>query len=560
MMTITQIKTFAKRQLRGNKLAAAGAMILVFICTMLWCSALFSVVFVGIIGPSTGRFVIPELARNERLQLLFYVGTGIIIASLLFLGIYLYSGLMLGSQKLYLNIAKGRRVSAFDVFRGFSDGEQLKHYFWVILIIYFIQFLIMVPETVIAIISGKGSSDYRITSTITTFITYIVALFLSMSCFASADHPEVGAWKAIGVSFHLMRKRKFKFMCLELSFLGWFVFVVITFGIAGFWIIPYFNTSLSIFYLSAYGQDYISTPKDVYVRGDAKPDSVKSDAVKPGVAEAVMASSSSEKSVDSGSMESESERAKTGRRSFEEVRSEFTDFGSDEADNSEESYEKDDKSADFSGDEGNASADFNLTEADTSTDLNEHETGDFIEINGNENIGFIDLDKAETNASAEINSDEGSGFVDLDKSKTSAFAERNDDNTKVSNDFSEVGTGTSDDDDTAESVTKVDSFLNAGENNIGMSFDADQNTSAEMSGCSTEVSSDEIKIDSVSGESAETLSDNGIKKNYDSEEDAYAAYVQWKKDHGITIDNPDPFHNIHHKDNGKESDPPHRRG
>ena len=65
MMTITQIKTFAKRQLRGNKLAAAGAMILVFICTMLWCSAMFSVVFVGIIGPSTGRFVIPELARNE---------------------------------------------------------------------------------------------------------------------------------------------------------------------------------------------------------------------------------------------------------------------------------------------------------------------------------------------------------------------------------------------------------------------------------------------------------------------------------------------------------------
>ena len=511
MMTITQIKTFAKRQLRGNKLAAAGAMILVFICTMLWCSALFSVVFVGIIGPSTGRFVIPELARNERLQLLFYVGTGIIIASLLFLGIYLYSGLMLGSQKLYLNIAKGRRVSAFDVFRGFSDGEQLKHYFWVILIIYFIQFLIMVPETVIAIISGKGSSDYRITSTITTFITYIVALFLSMSCFASADHPEMGAWKAIGVSFHLMRKRKFKFMCLELSFLGWFVFVVITFGIAGFWIIPYFNTSLSIFYLSAYGQDYISTPKDVYVRGDAKPDSVKSDAVKPGVAEAVMASSSSEKSDDAGSMESESERAKTGRRSFEEVRSEFTDFGSDEA--------------------------------DISTDLNEHETGDFIEINGNENIGFVDLDKSETDDFIKINGSEGSGFVDLDKAKTSPFAEINGDDTKVSTDFSEVVTGTSDDGGTAEGVDKVDSFLNTEENDIGMPFDADLETGEE-------ISSGEIKIDSASEESAETSADNGLKKKYDTEEDAYAAYVQWKKDHGITIDNPDPFHNIHHKSNG----------
>ena len=466
MMTITQIKTFAKRQLRGNKLAAAGAMILVFICTMLWCSALFSVVFVGIIGPSTGRFVIPELARNERLQLLFYVGTGIIIASLLFLGIYLYSGLMLGSQKLYLNIAKGRRVSAFDVFKGFSDGEQLKHYFWVILIIYFIQFLIMVPETVIAIISGKGSSDYRITSTITTFITYIVALFLSMSCFASADHPEMGAWKAIGVSFHLMRKRKFKFMCLELSFLGWFVFVVITFGIAGFWIIPYFNTSLSIFYLSAYGQDYISTPKDVYVRGDAKPDSVKSDAVKPGVAEAVMASSSSEKSDDAGSMESESERAKTGRRSFEEVRSEFTDFGSDEMD---------------------ASAEYNENDANAS------------------------------------GADGG----------------------------------------TTESVDEISSFLNERDRDAGNSFDAGREealaqqkaidsvktySSSEVG----EAASEEVKTGSASEVSTEASSGDGLKKNYDTEEDAYSAYVQWKKDHGITIDNPDPFHNIHH--NGNRND------
>ena len=430
MMTITQIKTFAKRQLRGNKLAAAGAMILVFICTMLWCSAMFSVVFVGIIGPSTGRFVIPELVGNERLQLLFNVGTGIIIASLLFLGIYLYSGLMLGSQKLYLSIAKGRRVSSFEVFKGFADGAQLKHYFSVVLIIYFIQFLIMVPETVIAIISGKSSSDYRITSGITTFITYIVALFLSMSCFASADHPEMGAWKAIGVSLHLMRKRKFKFMCLELSFLGWFVLVVITFGLAGFWIIPYFDTSLSIFYLSAYGQDYISTPKDVYVRGDAKPDPVKpsgaeavADAVKPSAAEALTAQSS----------EAETEKALNGKRSFEEVRSQFTDFGNAEADTSvEESLEDSNEAADLSKDEGNSSAESNLDEVNESSDY----------------------------------------------------------------------------------------------------------------------SRDEV---SASEANTEEPQEEDVKKSYNTEEDAYAAYVQWKKDHGITIDNPDPFHNIHHKDNGKDN-------
>jgi hypothetical protein len=66
-----------------------------------------------------------------------------------------------------------------------------------------------------------------------------------------------------------------------------------------------------------------------------------------------------------------------------------------------------------------------------------------------------------------------------------------------------------------------------------------------------EVSSDEVKTEIASAVSTETSSEDGIKKNYSTEDDAYAAYVQWKKDHGITVDNPDPFHNIHHKSNGK---------
>ena len=437
MMTIAQIKMFSKRQLRGNKMAAAGAMILTLVCVMLWSFALFCTVFVGIIAPATGRFLIPGLVGDERRKLLFFVGIGIIIASLLFIGLFLYSGLMLGTQKLYLNIAKGRRVSAFDVFKGFSDGAHLSHFFSVILIILLIQILIMVPETVIGIVYGKRSMDYKITSYIASFIMYIVALFLSMAGFASADHPEMGAWEAIGVSLHLMRKRKFKLMCLELSFIGWFVIFVITFGIAGLWIIPYFNTSLSVFYLSAYGQDYISTPNDVYVRGDAKPD-----AEKPSIAEAVMAgyTEPEDDGTESSAAEYKTADTKSGSRSFEEVRSEFTNFG---------------------GYEDNASAD--------------------------------------------------AGTYGTDDSAVS--------------------------EGTAKSVTEVGSFLNAENNDTENSFGNEESDFDKTYDAKSDMGAGTIKPE------------EGLKKNYNTEEDAYAAYVQWKKDHGITIDNPDPFHNIHHKSN-----------
>jgi len=601
MMTITQIKTFAKRQLRGNKLAAAGAMILIFICTMLWSSAMFSVVFVGIIGPFTGRFVIPEIAGDERLQLLFYVGTGIIIASLLFLGLYLYSGLMLGSQKLYLSIAKGRRVSAFDVFRGFSDGAQLKHYFSVILIIYLIQILIMVPETVIGIISGKGSADYRITSLITTFVTYIASLFLSMSCTASADHPEMGAWKAIGVSLYLMRKRKFKFMMMELSFLGWLLLIIVTFGIAGFWIVPYFNTSFSIFYLSAYGQDYLSTPKDVYVKGDAKPDSVKAteaeavtteqDAAKPSVVEAVSA-------------QSESAGVSNGKRSFEEARSQFTDFGGNEAKapnefhgdgvnaSAGETIEEVNRSADFSGDEAKAPADFNENENYTSIDISRNE----VDVSLDETSDSYDLNWRKIDASAEdggtVESVDGFGSLKIEEGNTpetiDAVAEAGECISEESNTSEafeaapEAGSGISEESDTSKAIEtapetgaemSAESTGNTSEEIVETRDEGSDQTSAggmnyqdeslnqnealneikadSVSEVIAEVSSDEVKTEIASAVSTETSSEDGIKKNYSTEDDAYAAYVQWKKDHGITVDNPDPFHNIHHKSNGK---------
>ena len=116
---------------------------------------------------------------------------------------------------------------------------------------------------------------------------------------------------------------------------------------------------------------------------------------------------------------------------------------------------------------------------------------------------------------------------------------------------------------TTESVDEISSFLSERDRDAGNSFDAGREealaqqkaidsvktySSSEVG----EAASEEVKTGSASEVSTEASSGDGLKKNYDTEEDAYSAYVQWKKDHGITIDNPDPFHNIHH--NGNRND------
>ncbi|ETP72452.1 putative integral membrane protein [Lachnospiraceae bacterium JC7] len=307
MMTISQIKSFARRQLKGNWLSAVGVLLLTLICFTLWTTVISLVMVIGIFGPLTGRIQLFDLGQDQTVRMFFFAVVGIMIAALIFIGLYLGAGFMLGTQMFYLDMAKGKQVDAFCVFKGFSDMSHFKHYFGVLLILYAIEFILMIPLGIIGVRYGVRSTDYRITNHITSIVIFVVMLFLNMSTFASADNRELKTWDAIKVSLRLMRYRKLKFVLLELSFILWFMLAAISCGLATFIVIPYFNASLSVFYLSAYDEEYrtgtgetydvpeqtgkdsdqetckndgdqdiqnaeYTEPKDTYVKGDAVPE------------------------------------------------------------------------------------------------------------------------------------------------------------------------------------------------------------------------------------------------------------------------------------------------
>ena len=258
MMTNAQIRAFARNQLRGNWGAVIGAGFLILFSMIVYFAVLYAVVMLGILSPLFGRSTLWSLRMDPALPLAILVLIGIVIAALLFLGLWLYAGLALGMQQMYFAVARGRRVRATDVFHGFRNLSHMTHFFGTLLVIWLIQIVLETPQIMIGHRYGTVTFDYRVTKTITSFIVYVIGLYLSMAALASADHPSMGPWTALKTSLHMMRNKKMKLLGLYLSFFGWVLLMVFTLGLAGIFVQPYLSQAVTIFYLSAYSDDYPS--------------------------------------------------------------------------------------------------------------------------------------------------------------------------------------------------------------------------------------------------------------------------------------------------------------
>ena len=65
------------------------------------------------------------------------------------------------------------------------------------------------------------------------------------------DEPELTARQAITHSCEIMQGRRWKLFCLSLSFIGWGILSLLTFGIGFLWLAPYMNASIAAFYEDA---------------------------------------------------------------------------------------------------------------------------------------------------------------------------------------------------------------------------------------------------------------------------------------------------------------------
>lgn len=81
------------------------------------------------------------------------------------------------------------------------------------------------------------------------FIPGIIAAYsYAMTGYILAEHPELTAGEAIERSKEMMSGNRFRLFCLQLSFIGWSILCVFTFGIGNLWLTPYKQAATAAFY------------------------------------------------------------------------------------------------------------------------------------------------------------------------------------------------------------------------------------------------------------------------------------------------------------------------
>ena len=132
---------------------------------------------------------------------------------------------VLSITRVYLGIASNAEPSAEDAFCGFDD-------FWSAFKVNFLVGLFTYLWSLLFVIPG-----------------IVKAFSYSMSMYILAENKGKAALDCINESKAMTNGYKMDLFVLDLSFIGWALLGVLTFGIAFIWIIPYRNATYANAYL-----------------------------------------------------------------------------------------------------------------------------------------------------------------------------------------------------------------------------------------------------------------------------------------------------------------------
>jgi uncharacterized membrane protein len=138
--------------------------------------------------------------------------------------ILVYGPLTLGIAGILLRLDRGETFTIEEMFAGFNDfGRPL--------------------------LAGVLVSLYTFLWSLLLFIPGIVAaLSYSMTFYIMQENPQMDANSAITASKNMMLGHKGELFGLLMSFIGWWLLSIVTFGLALIYVMPYFNCALTVFY------------------------------------------------------------------------------------------------------------------------------------------------------------------------------------------------------------------------------------------------------------------------------------------------------------------------
>jgi len=84
----------------------------------------------------------------------------------------------------------------------------------------------------------------------------IAGFSYAMTDYILAENPELTADEAITKSKEMMMGNRFRFFCLQFSFIGWDILATLAFGIGHLWLTPYKQAAYAAFYREVSGTEF----------------------------------------------------------------------------------------------------------------------------------------------------------------------------------------------------------------------------------------------------------------------------------------------------------------
>ena len=215
-MKLRDIKANAREALKGNWLIAILAS---FIASTFCASGS------GVSSSGTEEIdynALGQLSSTEIITTLAVFGLFIVLG--LIVSVLVSALISVGYAQFNLDLIDGVKPSIVTLF---SKGKQVG----TAILANILVFIRVFVGTILFIVPGIIAT-YKY-----AMVNYIIA-----------DNPGISAREALEMSKEMMRGNKFRFFCLNLSFFGWALVVVLTCGIAGIWVAPYMQASYAAFY------------------------------------------------------------------------------------------------------------------------------------------------------------------------------------------------------------------------------------------------------------------------------------------------------------------------
>lgn len=162
--------------------------------------------------------------------------------------------LQLGVCFYFMKLTTNHSFAAFDLTYGYF--HNFRKSICISGVMTLLSFICFLPTDIFLTIIDAG---YRLDGSeqLTTLLIQSVLLIfyvptslaLSQSYYLMLDYPELPVVEILKRSRHLMHGKKRQLFYVRLSFLPLFVICILTFGIGLFWMIPYYQVTMALYYL-----------------------------------------------------------------------------------------------------------------------------------------------------------------------------------------------------------------------------------------------------------------------------------------------------------------------